>query len=112
MCHAVSFAWLKLFGGICCVVKPFVAGSLLVIVHILEDQHHTTFTIIQVLMLCLQIDPLEMESSLTLSGLSPYDNGRVIICSAENMVGQMEATLQLNILCKGSHFSVVIDCKC
>uniref|UniRef100_A0A3B5A5B8 Tyrosine-protein kinase receptor n=1 Tax=Stegastes partitus TaxID=144197 RepID=A0A3B5A5B8_9TELE len=31
-------------------------------------------------------------------GLSPYDNGRVIVCSAENMVGQTEATLQLNIL--------------
>ncbi|XP_053195917.1 neurotrophic tyrosine kinase, receptor, type 2b [Scomber japonicus] len=43
-----------------------------------------------------EIDPL--DSSLTLSGLSPDDNGRVIICSAENMVGQMEATLQLNIL--------------
>ncbi|KAF0031616.1 hypothetical protein F2P81_016171 [Scophthalmus maximus] len=45
-----------------------------------------------------EIDPLETQSTLTLSGLSPDDNGRVIICSAENMVGQMEATLQLNIL--------------
>ncbi|XP_038589541.1 neurotrophic tyrosine kinase, receptor, type 2b isoform X1 [Micropterus salmoides] len=45
-----------------------------------------------------KIEPSEMESSLTLSDLSPDDNGRVIICSAENMVGQKEATLQLNIL--------------
>uniref|UniRef100_A0A3Q4GU57 Tyrosine-protein kinase receptor n=1 Tax=Neolamprologus brichardi TaxID=32507 RepID=A0A3Q4GU57_NEOBR len=35
---------------------------------------------------------------LTLSGLSPDDNGRAIVCSAENMVGQTEASLQLNIL--------------
>lgn len=41
-----------------------------------------------------------MESSLSLSGLSPDDNGKVIVCSAENIVGQSEATLQLNILCK------------
>ncbi|XP_056146387.1 neurotrophic tyrosine kinase, receptor, type 2b [Lampris incognitus] len=45
-----------------------------------------------------EIDALDLKSSLTLSGLSPDDNGRVIICSAENMVGQTEATLQLNIL--------------
>ncbi|XP_044030090.1 neurotrophic tyrosine kinase, receptor, type 2b isoform X1 [Siniperca chuatsi] len=45
-----------------------------------------------------EIEPSDMESSLTLSDLSPDDNGRVIICSAENMVGQTEATLQLNIL--------------
>lgn len=64
------------------------------------------------IMLCLQIEPMETESSLTLSGLSPDDNGRVIICSAENMVGQTEATLQLNILCKASCVSVVTDCKC
>ncbi|XP_042250590.1 neurotrophic tyrosine kinase, receptor, type 2b isoform X2 [Thunnus maccoyii] len=44
------------------------------------------------------IDPLDTESSLTLSGLSPGDNGKVIVCSAENVVGQMEASLQLNIL--------------
>uniref|UniRef100_A0A3Q1B111 Tyrosine-protein kinase receptor n=1 Tax=Amphiprion ocellaris TaxID=80972 RepID=A0A3Q1B111_AMPOC len=49
-------------------------------------------------MLHLQIEPLDTENRLTLSGLSPYDNGRVIVCSAENMVGQTEATLQLNIL--------------
>ncbi|XP_036974151.1 neurotrophic tyrosine kinase, receptor, type 2b isoform X1 [Acanthopagrus latus] len=40
----------------------------------------------------------DMKSTLTLSDLSPYDNGRLIVCSAENMVGQTEATLQLNIL--------------
>ncbi|XP_071400491.1 neurotrophic tyrosine kinase, receptor, type 2b [Centroberyx affinis] len=45
-----------------------------------------------------EIDALDLESSLTLSGLSPDDNGRVIVCSAENMVGQTEASLQLNIL--------------
>ncbi|CAB1448394.1 unnamed protein product [Pleuronectes platessa] len=45
-----------------------------------------------------EIEALETKSTLTLSGLSPDDNGRVIICSAENMVGQTEATLQLNIL--------------
>uniref|UniRef100_A0A3Q3VVZ7 Tyrosine-protein kinase receptor n=1 Tax=Mola mola TaxID=94237 RepID=A0A3Q3VVZ7_MOLML len=38
------------------------------------------------------------RSSLTLLDLSPLDNGRLIICSAENVVGQTEATLQLNIL--------------
>uniref|UniRef100_A0A3Q2TV05 Tyrosine-protein kinase receptor n=1 Tax=Fundulus heteroclitus TaxID=8078 RepID=A0A3Q2TV05_FUNHE len=36
--------------------------------------------------------------STTYEGLSPDDNGRVIVCSAENMVGQTEATLQLNVL--------------
>uniref|UniRef100_A0A8C5EJF2 Tyrosine-protein kinase receptor n=1 Tax=Gouania willdenowi TaxID=441366 RepID=A0A8C5EJF2_GOUWI len=45
-----------------------------------------------------EIEPFETEINLTLSGLSPDDNGRVIVCSAENMVGQSEATLQLNIL--------------
>lgn len=52
-----------------------------------------------------------MESTLNLSDLSPDDNGRVIICSAENMVGQTEASLQLNILCKGTYFSLITDCK-
>ncbi|KAG7241162.1 hypothetical protein INR49_025905 [Caranx melampygus] len=33
-----------------------------------------------------ELEPFETESSLTLLGLSPVDNGRVIICSAENMV--------------------------
>ncbi|XP_035996225.1 neurotrophic tyrosine kinase, receptor, type 2b isoform X1 [Fundulus heteroclitus] len=45
-----------------------------------------------------EIDPMETKNTLTLSGLSPDDNGRVIVCSAENMVGQTEATLQLNVL--------------
>uniref|UniRef100_A0AAV2ISV2 Tyrosine-protein kinase receptor n=1 Tax=Knipowitschia caucasica TaxID=637954 RepID=A0AAV2ISV2_KNICA len=45
-----------------------------------------------------EIEGTNTESSLTLFGLSPADNGRVITCSAENMVGQSEATLQLNIL--------------
>ncbi|XP_049460611.1 neurotrophic tyrosine kinase, receptor, type 2b [Epinephelus fuscoguttatus] len=45
-----------------------------------------------------KIEPSDTESSLTLSELSSDDNGKVIICSAENMVGQTEATLQLNIL--------------
>uniref|UniRef100_A0A3Q3DMX4 Tyrosine-protein kinase receptor n=1 Tax=Hippocampus comes TaxID=109280 RepID=A0A3Q3DMX4_HIPCM len=48
--------------------------------------------------LCVQIDPTETESRLTLTNLSPEDNGLVITCTAENMVGQTEATLQLNIL--------------
>ena len=60
---------------------------------------------------CLQIYSSDMKSTLTLSDLSPYDNGRLIVCSAENMVGQTEATLQLNILCKDSCFSVRADCK-
>ncbi|MEQ2171600.1 hypothetical protein GOODEAATRI_012472 [Goodea atripinnis] len=45
-----------------------------------------------------EINSLETKINLTLSDLSPDDNGRVIVCSAENMVGQTEATLQLNIL--------------
>ncbi|TNM92300.1 hypothetical protein fugu_019312 [Takifugu bimaculatus] len=44
-----------------------------------------------------EIEPLEVGIGLTLSDLSPDDNGRVIVCSAENMVGQNEATLQLDI---------------
>lgn len=50
--------------------------------------------------MCLQFEHMGTESILTLSGLSPDDNGRAIVCSAENMVGQTEASLQLNILCK------------
>uniref|UniRef100_A0A674BJ70 Tyrosine-protein kinase receptor n=1 Tax=Salmo trutta TaxID=8032 RepID=A0A674BJ70_SALTR len=46
----------------------------------------------------LQVNVLELESNLTLSGLSPSDNGRVITCNVENVVGQTEAYLQLNIL--------------
>uniref|UniRef100_A0A8C4ETD1 Tyrosine-protein kinase receptor n=1 Tax=Dicentrarchus labrax TaxID=13489 RepID=A0A8C4ETD1_DICLA len=45
-----------------------------------------------------EVETSDTESSLTLSDLSPDDNGRLIICSAENIVGQTEATLQLNIL--------------
>uniref|UniRef100_A0A3P9LYW7 receptor protein-tyrosine kinase n=1 Tax=Oryzias latipes TaxID=8090 RepID=A0A3P9LYW7_ORYLA len=45
-----------------------------------------------------EIDPLDTESMLTLTGLSSDDNGRKIVCSVENMVGQSEATLELNIL--------------
>lgn len=52
------------------------------------------------IILPLQIHSMETESILNLSDLSPDDNGRVIVCSAENMVGQTEATLQLNITCK------------
>ncbi|XP_013861960.1 neurotrophic tyrosine kinase, receptor, type 2b [Austrofundulus limnaeus] len=44
------------------------------------------------------MDPSDTKSSLILSGLSPDDNGKVVVCSAENMVGQNEATLMLNIL--------------
>lgn len=57
-----------------------------------------------------QIDTSEMQTSLILSDLSPDDNGRVIVCSAENMVGQNEATLQLDIHCKASSFPA--DCTC
>lgn len=46
--------------------------------------------------------PSKLESSLSLTRLSPADNGREITCSAENVVGQKEATLQLNVLCKNS----------
>ncbi len=66
----------------------------------------------RIMMLCLQIEPSDTESNLTLSDLSPDDNGRMIICSAENMVGQTEATLQLNILCEDFYFSVIAECKC
>ncbi|XP_029300823.1 LOW QUALITY PROTEIN: BDNF/NT-3 growth factors receptor-like [Cottoperca gobio] len=45
-----------------------------------------------------EIDPSDTESNLTLSDLSPDDHGKLIVCSAENMVGQSEATLRLNIL--------------
>lgn len=45
-----------------------------------------------------EIEETDTESSLTLLDLSPVDNARVITCSAENMVGQSEASLQLNIL--------------
>ncbi|KAL0965787.1 hypothetical protein UPYG_G00285700 [Umbra pygmaea] len=41
---------------------------------------------------------LEMKKNLKLFGLLPSDNGRVITCNVENVVGQSEAYLQLNIL--------------
>lgn len=63
-----------------------------------------------IIMLFLQVEPSETESSLTLLDLSPDDNGRVIVCSAENMVGQTEAMLQLNILCED--FSLIPERKC
>lgn len=46
------------------------------------------------------MEPADTESGLILSDLSPDDNGRVIVCSAENVVGKSEATLQLDIHCK------------
>ncbi|XP_076868192.1 neurotrophic tyrosine kinase, receptor, type 2b isoform X2 [Brachyhypopomus gauderio] len=45
-----------------------------------------------------EMDSSELQSTLTLSGLSPSDNGREITCSAENIVGQNEASVILNIL--------------
>jgi len=56
--------------------------------------------------MCLQIEPSDTKSTLTLSGLSRDDNGREIVCSAENTVGQTEATLQLNILCKDFNYGI------
>lgn len=47
-----------------------------------------------------QISKIELQSVLTLIGLSPDDNGRELTCSAENIVGQNEASVILNILCK------------
>lgn len=58
------------------------------------------------MIVCFQMDPSDTKSSLILSGLSPDDNGKVVVCSAENMVGQNEATLMLNILCKVFHFGL------
>ncbi|XP_062844612.1 neurotrophic tyrosine kinase, receptor, type 2b [Trichomycterus rosablanca] len=40
----------------------------------------------------------DLQSILTLRDLSPSDNGREIICSAENIVGQNESSVILNIL--------------
>jgi hypothetical protein len=54
---------------------------------------------------CVQIDVSELESGLSLSGLSPEDNGKEIFCSAENVVGQTEASLKLNVLCKEPSFT-------
>lgn len=57
----------------------------------------------------IKVSETESSHTLTLSNLSPDDNGRLIICSAENIVGQTEAVLQLNILCE--HSSITTDCK-
>ncbi|KAG7476277.1 hypothetical protein MATL_G00081130 [Megalops atlanticus] len=43
-------------------------------------------------------DQSELQARLILTNLSRYDNGREISCSAENIVGQSEATALLNIL--------------
>ncbi|TMS08701.1 BDNF/NT-3 growth factors receptor [Larimichthys crocea] len=46
-----------------------------------------------------ETDLSDMESStIALSGVSPDDNGKMITCSADNMVGQTEASILLNIL--------------
>ncbi|XP_051750852.1 neurotrophic tyrosine kinase, receptor, type 2b [Ctenopharyngodon idella] len=45
-----------------------------------------------------EISKMELQSALSLSGLSPDDNGRELTCSAENIVGQNEASVLLNIL--------------
>ncbi|KAJ7986983.1 hypothetical protein DPEC_G00334030 [Dallia pectoralis] len=47
-------------------------------------------------------NPYGTESRLTLTDLSPSDNGRVITCNVQNVVGQSEAELQLNILFRPS----------
>ncbi|TRY54314.1 hypothetical protein DNTS_021292 [Danionella cerebrum] len=44
-----------------------------------------------------EISKMDQQSVLTLSGLSPDDNGRELTCSAENMVGLIEASVLLNI---------------
>lgn len=54
-----------------------------------------------------QIITSDTETSLVLSDLSPDDNGRVIVCSAENVVGKNEAALQLDIHCKPCSVAVV-----
>ncbi|XP_028829402.1 neurotrophic tyrosine kinase, receptor, type 2b isoform X2 [Denticeps clupeoides] len=45
-----------------------------------------------------QVINSELKSSIVLSSLSSEDNGKELICSAENMVGQKEAALKLRIL--------------
>ncbi|XP_066516418.1 neurotrophic tyrosine kinase, receptor, type 2b isoform X2 [Hoplias malabaricus] len=40
----------------------------------------------------------DLQSILTLTGFSPSDNGQEITCNAENIVGQNEASVTLNIL--------------
>ncbi|KAM9307181.1 neurotrophic tyrosine kinase, receptor, type 2b [Pholidichthys leucotaenia] len=45
-----------------------------------------------------EVESYDLETILNLTGLSRDDNGKFIVCSAENLVGQTEATLQLKIL--------------
>ncbi|KAA0716506.1 BDNF/NT-3 growth factors receptor [Triplophysa tibetana] len=45
-----------------------------------------------------EVNQMELQSVLTLSGLSPDDNGRELTCSAENIVGHKDASVILNIL--------------
>lgn len=45
-----------------------------------------------------KVSKMGLQSVLTLSGLSPDDNGRELTCSAENIVGHKEASVVLNIL--------------
>lgn len=46
------------------------------------------------------MNTIDLQSVLTLRNLSHSDNGREITCNAENIVGQTEASVILNILCK------------
>lgn len=49
-----------------------------------------------------QVDNYALKAVLTLKGLSVSDNGRRVICSAENTAGGSEASVLLNILCEPS----------
>ncbi|XP_057205108.1 BDNF/NT-3 growth factors receptor-like [Triplophysa rosa] len=51
-----------------------------------------------------EVSQMGLQSVLTLSGLSPDDNGRELTCSAENIVGHKDASVVLNILCKDLWF--------
>ncbi|KAI4902515.1 hypothetical protein NFI96_013141 [Prochilodus magdalenae] len=54
----------------------------------------------------------DLQSMLTLNGLSPSDNGREITCNAENIVGQNESSVILNILCKDCVALCGSVCEC
>ncbi|KAF4072919.1 hypothetical protein AMELA_G00252880 [Ameiurus melas] len=45
-----------------------------------------------------EVNTIDLQSILSLRNLSHSDNGREITCSAENIVGQTEASVVLNIL--------------
>ncbi|KAF7688532.1 neurotrophic tyrosine kinase, receptor, type 2b [Silurus meridionalis] len=45
-----------------------------------------------------EMNTVDLQSMLILRNLSHSDNGRTIICSAENIVGQSEESVNLNIL--------------